>query len=58
MLADGCGVAPTDRPGSFLITSGLGQVMEFEPRTGRRRMIELDGLPDSGWDNHVRAAIS
>jgi uncharacterized protein len=58
MLADGCGVAPTDRPGAFLITSGLGKVMEFEPRTGRRSMIELAGLPESGWDNHLRLATS
>jgi uncharacterized protein len=57
MVADGCGVAPTERPGEFLITGGLGQVMCFEPKSGRRTMIELASLPDSGWDNHLRVAL-
>jgi hypothetical protein len=57
MVADGCGVAPTERSGEFLITSGLGQVMRFAPKTGRRTLIELAGLPDSGWDNHLRMAV-
>jgi hypothetical protein len=57
MVADGCGVAPTERPGEFLITGGLGQVMRFEPKGGRRTMIELEGLPGSGWDNHLRMAV-
>ena len=56
MVADGCGVAPTERPGEFLITSGLGQVMRFEPQSGRRTMLELD-LSESGWDNHLRMAV-
>jgi hypothetical protein len=29
--------------------------MRFEPRTGRRTML-APGLPDSGWDNHLRMA--
>jgi uncharacterized protein len=57
MVADGCGVAPTDQPGQFLITSGLGQVMRFEPKSGRRTRIELGDLADSGWDNHLRMAV-
>jgi hypothetical protein len=57
MVADGCGVAPTGRPGAFLITGGQRQVMRFEPRSGRRTMVELGGLPDSGWDNHLRMAV-
>jgi uncharacterized protein len=54
MLADGCGVAPTDQEGAFLITSGVGQVMRFEPRTGRRTMVAVTELQDTGWDNHLR----
>jgi hypothetical protein len=57
MVADGCGVAPTERSGEFLITSGLGQVMRFDPTTGRRTLIELAELPASGWDNHLRMAV-
>jgi hypothetical protein len=57
MVADGSGVAPTEQPGQFLITGGQGQVMLFEPRSGRRTMIELAGLPESGWDNHLRLAV-
>jgi uncharacterized protein len=56
MVADGCGVAPTERPGEFLITGGLGQLMRFEPKSGRRTMLQLDDLPASGWDNHLRMA--
>ena len=56
MLADGCGVAPTERPGAFLLTSGLGQVMEFEPRSGQRTMLETS-VGGSGWDNHLRMAV-
>jgi hypothetical protein len=57
MVADGCGVAPTEQPGAFLITSGQGRVMRFEPKSGRRTMLEPAGLPDSGWDNHLRMAV-
>jgi uncharacterized protein len=57
MLADGCGVAPTDQPGEFLITSGLGQAMCFAPQTGKRTALDLAGLADSGWDNHLRMAV-
>ncbi len=52
MVPDGCGVAPTDQRGEFLITSGLGEVMAFEPRSGTRRIIQPSG-GDSGWDNHL-----
>jgi hypothetical protein len=56
MVADGCGIAPTEREGEFLITSGLGQVLRFEPKSGRRTMLQLADLPASGWDNHLRMA--
>jgi hypothetical protein len=56
MVADGCGVAPTGQPGEFLITSGLGQVVRFDPRSGRRTLLELTDLSDTGWDNHLRLA--
>jgi hypothetical protein len=52
MVPDGCGVTPTHRPGEFVISSGLGQVMAFEPRSGTRRIIESSG-GHSGWDNHL-----
>jgi hypothetical protein len=31
--------------------------MRFEPRNGRRTMLEPAKLPQSGWDNHLRMAI-
>jgi hypothetical protein len=52
MVPDGCGVAPTDAPGGFLISSGLGQVVAFEPRSGARRIVQPADA-DSGWDNHL-----
>jgi hypothetical protein len=56
MVPDGCGVAPTEQPGQFLITSGLGQVVRFEPKSGWRTLLELADLPETGWDNHLRMA--
>jgi hypothetical protein len=53
LVPDGCGVSATEQPGAFLITSGTGQVIRYEPRTGQRTMIEVAGLQDSGWDNHL-----
>jgi hypothetical protein len=56
MLADGCGVSPTDRPGAFLITSGIGHIICFEPRTGQRTVIAGPDPQGTGWDNHLRMA--
>ncbi len=55
-LADGCGAAPTGRPGAFLLTSGRGDRLRIafdrDGRMTRERLVHpRDGLPR--WDNHL-----
>lgn len=57
-LQDGCGVSPTDQAGAFLITSGLGDILCFEPRTGRRQPLAFAALGPSSWDNHLRMRVA
>ena len=55
-LADGCGVAPGARPGTFLASGGNGDVVAIDARsnTPTRLAIALPGR--SRWDNHLVAA--
>ena len=57
-LADGCGVAPTEAPGQFLASSGVGGVIVVEAETGNIRRLVSDFLDESQWDNHMLAADS
>lgn len=52
-MADGCGIASTGSPGTFVLSSGLGGAARFDVRTNA-----LDGVPGSfvarsRWDNHL-----
>jgi hypothetical protein len=47
-LSDGCGLAPTHRSASFLLTSGEGWLATAEPARGTAR--QLSGFH---WDNHA-----
>lgn len=53
-LADGCGVAPTDRPGEFMLTSGTGRLLRITPRDGERQPLAVAALDHPRWDNHLR----
>ncbi|MEM8950131.1 MAG: DUF1513 domain-containing protein [Pseudomonadota bacterium] len=55
-LTDGCGVAPTDQPGEFLLTGGAGDVRLARPLDNEIDMIEIKDLAAARWDNHVRLA--
>lgn len=53
-VADGCGVAPAERPGAFLLSSGHGGLYHYEISAGR--LTELPPAAELGlqWDNHLR----
>ena len=53
-LTDGCGVAPTDQPGEFLLTGGDGDVRVARPRSNEVSTIDVDSLAAARWDNHLR----
>jgi hypothetical protein len=53
-LEDGSGVAPGPRPGSFILTSGGGEVVEADAPSGQTRRIDTGSLDRSPWDNHLR----
>jgi hypothetical protein len=55
-VGDGCGVAPADEPGAFVITGGRGDVLRVEPGRGEATPLVLAGLTASAWDNHLIAA--
>ena len=55
-VPDGCGVAPTDRDGEFMLTGGSGDVLLVRPLAGDVDQIQIPGLADARWDNHLRLA--
>jgi hypothetical protein len=55
-VADGCGVAPAEDPGAFVVTSGRGEVFKVEPGRGRRELLTIPGATVAAWDNHLMTA--
>lgn len=55
-VSDGCGVAPADEPGAFVVTGGRGDVLRIEPGLGEATRLVLAGQTASAWDNHLTAA--
>jgi hypothetical protein len=53
-IADGCGVAPAEAPGAFVITGGRGDVVSIEAGQGGRRPMDVVG--QTAWDNHLAIA--
>ena len=54
-LADGCGVAPAEAPGAFVITGGRGDVVTIEAGQGGRAPMDVAG--PTAWDNHLTIAL-
>lgn len=52
-LDDGCGVAPTGKSSSFLLTSGHGKVGVFDVRDGGLELAANESLFGYQWDNHL-----
>jgi hypothetical protein len=53
-IADGCGVAPAQTPGTFVITGGYGDVVTIEAGQGGRTPMDVAG--QTAWDNHLMMA--
>ncbi len=52
-VVDGCGVAPGDAPGEFVITGGRGQVLRFAPGHDDRTPLVVAAPTIAAWDNHL-----
>jgi hypothetical protein len=52
-LPDGCGLAPGESPGTFLLTSGRGGVLHVEPREDRSTPIASSFVTQARRDNHL-----
>ncbi len=53
-IRDGSGIAPTDRPGEFVLTGGKGDVLLFRPASNKAMRVNVEGLAAARWDNHLR----
>lgn len=51
-LADGCGLAAAPAPGRFIVSNGLGALVEYDPLNGRARALD-SGFAGARWDNHI-----
>jgi hypothetical protein len=51
-VADGCGVAPGDAPGEFVITGGRGQVLRVAPGHDDQTPLVV-AASTAAWDNHL-----
>jgi hypothetical protein len=53
-IADGCGVAPAEAPGAFVITGGHGDVVTINAGQGGGTPVNVVG--QTAWDNHLAVA--
>ncbi|MEZ5933654.1 MAG: DUF1513 domain-containing protein [Alphaproteobacteria bacterium] len=53
-LEDGCGVAPGGQADRFLLTSGGGDVVEADARSGETIALRPQRLDQASFDNHLR----
>jgi len=52
-LPDGCGVAASGAPGSFLMSSGFGDLLHHDALTGLSLPLQDSKTPPVAWDNHL-----
>jgi hypothetical protein len=57
-VVDGCGVAPADDPGAFVVTGGRGEVLRAEPGQGGCAPLPISAASVAAWDNHLVMALS
>lgn len=55
-VADGSGVAPGERPGEFLATSGHGGVTRIDALARKAAPLDAAFVKSRRWDNHLTAA--
>ena len=51
-VVDGCGIAPIDAPGAFVVTSGHGKAVRVDVRARRQAQLDAPGSP-AAWDKRV-----
>ncbi len=54
-LPDGCGLAPGEAPGTFLLSSGRGGVVRVDPSAARATPLPASFVAEARWDNHLAA---
>lgn len=54
-VPDGCGVAPAEGPGGFVISSGRSGIWRFDAGTGRKERLPSPFADALRWDNHLFA---
>lgn len=52
-VRDGCGLAATDQPGTFLISSGNGRCYHYNLHTRSKTRLPQVGVRPQAWDNHM-----
>jgi hypothetical protein len=52
-LPDGCGLAPGEAPGTFLLSSGRGGVVRVDPSADRVTPLPSPFVTGARWDNHL-----
>jgi hypothetical protein len=52
-LPDGCGLAPGEAPGTFLLSSGRGGVVRVDPSADRVAPLPASFVTEGRWDNHL-----
>jgi len=50
-VQDGCGIAPGNSPDSFLITNGLGHILEHSPLNQKTEFFSIAN--NLHWENHL-----
>jgi uncharacterized protein len=56
-VVDGCGDAPADDPGTFVVTGGRGEVLRVEPGRGGCAPLTIPRATVAAWDNHLVTAV-
>lgn len=54
-IADGCGIAPGPRAGTFVLSSGTGGLWRFDLEAGDLHPLAGPIAPIAYWDNHLTA---
>jgi hypothetical protein len=57
-LPDGCGLAPGEAPGTFLLSSGRGGVVRVDPSADRVTPLPAPFATEARWDNHLAVGRS
>jgi len=50
---DGCGLAQTEKPEEFLISTGRGYCYRYNCQTKNKEKVKLDIPAHTAWDNHL-----